>query len=257
MEKRPLFVAFTNQKGGVGKSAVTVLVASWFHYVKGKNVLVVDCDYPQHSILGMRERDRESVLKSESYKQLLMAQFERTGKKSYPILKSIPPEARQAVDGYIEETGQQFDLVLFDLPGTVSTAGVLTTLFNMDYAFIPIVSDRMVMQSSMVFASSIRNYISAHPETPLCGVYLFWNRVQNRSSKEVFEQYGGILKELGINVLETVLPDSPRYSRELSNSGGKPFFRSTVHPPSASLLAGSRLEEFAGEMARITGLEID
>ena len=48
MKKEPLFVALSNQKGGVGKSTLTVLLASYFHYHKAKNVLVVDCDYPQH-----------------------------------------------------------------------------------------------------------------------------------------------------------------------------------------------------------------
>ncbi len=55
MKKEPLFVALSNQKGGVGKSTFTVLLASYFHYLKGYNVLVVDCDYPQHSISTMRD----------------------------------------------------------------------------------------------------------------------------------------------------------------------------------------------------------
>ena len=54
MKKEPLFVALSNQKGGVGKSTFTVLLASYFHYLKRYNVLVVDCDYPQHSISTMR-----------------------------------------------------------------------------------------------------------------------------------------------------------------------------------------------------------
>ena len=55
MKKEPLFVALSNQKGGVGKSTLTVLLASYFHYHKAKNVLVVDCDYPQHSMMTLRE----------------------------------------------------------------------------------------------------------------------------------------------------------------------------------------------------------
>ena len=63
MIQSPVIVTFANQKGGVGKSAFTVLVASILHYQKGLKVGVVDCDSPQHSISRMRDRDIESVQK--------------------------------------------------------------------------------------------------------------------------------------------------------------------------------------------------
>ncbi|OUQ54061.1 hypothetical protein B5E60_03880 [Alistipes sp. An116] len=43
-----------NQKGGVGKPALTTLLASYLHYVCKCKVLVVDCDYPQWSIYTQR-----------------------------------------------------------------------------------------------------------------------------------------------------------------------------------------------------------
>ena len=49
---KEIFVAFATQKGGIGKSTVTALAASYLHNVKGYNVAVVDCDDPQHSIHG-------------------------------------------------------------------------------------------------------------------------------------------------------------------------------------------------------------
>ena len=44
MKKEPLFVALSNQKGGVGKSTLTVLLASYFHYHKAKNCLLYTSD---------------------------------------------------------------------------------------------------------------------------------------------------------------------------------------------------------------------
>ena len=35
MKREPLFVALSNQKGGVGQSTFTVLLASYFHYLNG------------------------------------------------------------------------------------------------------------------------------------------------------------------------------------------------------------------------------
>ena len=43
MSKRFTFIAFSNHKGCLGNSTMTVLLASYFHYVKGKNVAVIDC----------------------------------------------------------------------------------------------------------------------------------------------------------------------------------------------------------------------
>ena len=61
MKKDPIFIAFSTQKGGAGKTTLTVLTASFLHYVKGYNVVVVDCDYPQFSVTDMRERDLRNV----------------------------------------------------------------------------------------------------------------------------------------------------------------------------------------------------
>ena len=46
MSKRCVFVAMSSQKGGVGKSTMTVLLAGYFHYVMGYNVAVVDVTIP-------------------------------------------------------------------------------------------------------------------------------------------------------------------------------------------------------------------
>ena len=54
---KPLYVAFSTQKGGAGKTTLTVLMASYLHYVKGYDVAVSDCDFPQYSIHDMRKRD--------------------------------------------------------------------------------------------------------------------------------------------------------------------------------------------------------
>ena len=87
MEKETLFIAFSTQKGGAGKTTLTVLVASYLHYVKGMNVAVVDCDYPQHSIAEMRKRDLKTVMEDEHYKLMAYRQLQRIRKKAYPRVR--------------------------------------------------------------------------------------------------------------------------------------------------------------------------
>ena len=138
MKKEPLFVALSNQKGGVGKSTLTVLLASYFHYHKAKNVLVVDCDYPQHSMMTMREWDIKNVEKTPRLQSLLVEQFGDTGRKAYNILASTPEQAKETAYGFIDRSDTEYDLVLLDLPGTVNTTGVFQSIINMDYVFTPI-----------------------------------------------------------------------------------------------------------------------
>ena len=120
MEKETLFIAFSTQKGGAGKTTLTVLVASYLHYVKGMNVAVVDCDYPQHSIAGMRNRDAEQVGADEDYKRMAYEQFTRLGKKAYPVPCSSPEKAIVTADEYVATAGHVPDIVFFDLSGTVN-----------------------------------------------------------------------------------------------------------------------------------------
>ena len=47
MKQKTLFIAFSTQKGGAGKSTFTALASSLLHYAHGYNVAVIDCAYPQ------------------------------------------------------------------------------------------------------------------------------------------------------------------------------------------------------------------
>lgn len=69
MSKEPLFVAVSNQKGGVGKSALTVVLSSYLHFEKNLNVAIIDCDSPQHSLVRMRERDKKAAANNAYYQQ--------------------------------------------------------------------------------------------------------------------------------------------------------------------------------------------
>ena len=103
MNKEPIYLAFSTQKGGAGKTTLTVLVASYLHYVKGYDVAVIDCDYPQHSIAEMRERDLKQALEDDHYKRMAYEQFTRLNKKGYPVIES---STEKAIDDADRITGQ-------------------------------------------------------------------------------------------------------------------------------------------------------
>lgn len=93
-----------------------------------------------------------------------------------------------------------------------------------------------------------------HKGIPLKGFYLFWNMIDNRVFKDVFNAYNKIMQQLNLNLLQTVMPHTHRYSKELSETG-RVFFRCTLFPPTNALLQGSKLDELADEILNIVKLK--
>lgn len=119
MDRQTLNVAFATQKGGSGKTAITVLVAGYLHYRLGCPLAVIDCDFPQYSLYEMRERDSRAVLENEYLKRAAYEQMRQPGRAAYPVRKcrveQAPDTARElAAEGC-------YDLLFFDLPGTVNS----------------------------------------------------------------------------------------------------------------------------------------
>ena len=244
---KTVVAAFCNQKGGVGKSTVAAALASYLHYVMGKNVAVVDCDTGQHSLSNFREREKQTVSKVNGYKTMMMSQWERLKKKAYPIVESSPRDVMRDVKELLA-SGAGYDLIIVDLPGSVSTEGVLSTIMNVDHVIVPIVADRFDMQSTLGFATAVMDYRKARKESmPLKGFLFFWNKVDRRVSTEILDAYNKIMKRLDFTVLKTIIPSLSRYGKEMSVAG-RPFFRSTLLPPDEKMMQGSNLDLLAEEI---------
>jgi cellulose biosynthesis protein BcsQ len=253
MEKETLFIAFSTQKGGVGKTAFTVLMSSYLHYLKGLEIAVVDCDYPQHSIFEMRQRDMEQVMKDDFYKQMAYEQFTMLKRKAYPVEKSHPDKAISLAEELIDQALKKPDIIFFDLPGTLNSKGVIKTLSAMDYIFSPVSADRVVLESTLKFASMLNENLISVGKGNIKGLHLIWNMVDGREKNELYEVYESVINELGLNILKNFVPDSKRFRRELT-TGHKPVFRSTLFPIHKSLLNGSNIDVLAEEILQTVKL---
>jgi cellulose biosynthesis protein BcsQ len=247
-KKETLFVAFSTQKGGVGKTTLTVLAASYLHYVRGYNVAVVDCDYPQFSIADMRRRDVEQVMKDSHYKRMAHIQFTAIGKNAYPVEECAAVDAIARAEQLQMEN--ELDFIFFDLPGTMNAAGVVKTLAYMDYVFVPISADRVVLESTLQFATTLHDNLITTGKANIKSLHLVWNMVDGREKSDLYHAYDHAIEELGLQVMETVLPDSKRFRRELTGLH-KPVFRSTLFPVDKSLLKGSNIEKLITEFCQI------
>ena len=246
---KPTYVAFSTQKGGAGKTTITVLVASYLHYVKGYNVAVVDCDFTQYSIHDMRKRDMDMTMKDNHYKALAYEQFKRLAKKAYPVVCSKSDDAVDAATR-LAESGVPLDFVFFDLPGTINNPSVVKTIAAMDYIFCPIAADRVVMTSSMQFATVINEHMISTGKTAIKGLHLLWNMVDGREKTELYAAYEKICAELALPILKTFLPDSKRFRKEAATER-KAVFRSTLFPADKAFVRGSNLDVLVDEILNI------
>lgn len=245
MEKKTLRVAFSTQKGGAGKTTLTVLVASYLHYVRGYNVAVIDCDFPQHSIAEMRERDLQMAMDDEHYKLMAYEQFTALDKKAYVVIESSPENALEDAKDVIDEL--QPDFVFFDLPGTINNKAVVRTLSSMDYIIAPISADRVVLESTLQYVITINDALVTTGQTTIKGIHLLWNLVDGREKTELYTVYEDVIEKLGFPLFKTFLPDSKRFRKEQSISH-KALFRSTLFPADKVLVKGSNLDVLVDEL---------
>ena len=250
MKKEPLFIAFSTQKGGAGKTTLTVLMASYLYYVKGYDMAVVDCDYPQFSLKDMRERDLKNIERNPHLRRAAYEQFKRLGKRAYPIVGSRPDHAVEAARPFVESETPP-DFVFFDLTGTVNNMGLIKTVATMDYIFCPIAADRFIMESSLKYAGILNDTLVTTGKSNIKGIRLLWNMVDRREKTDLYDIYEKVIAGMGLEVLKTSLPDSKRFRKEGAEEGDRPLFRSTLLPPDRTLAKGSGIDALAEEILEI------
>ncbi len=256
MIKRPIFIAFSTQKGGVGKSVFSVLAASYLHYKQNYNVVFVDCDYPQSSLLKMRQRDLKGVEQDELIKVKFARQLNEINKPPYPILCSSPEQAIDITNTYLDSCDEQVDIVFIDLPGTVLTEGVLRTISQIDYIFTPITADRIVLESSIAFAMAVDAVLIGADGCYIKSVHLFWNKINRRESTDIYDLYNKRLRTVGLSVLDTYIPDTARFKKEYSTGSKRQVFRSTIFPYNPRVESGTNFKRLLVEIMSIIKLEL-
>ncbi|AZA82403.1 conjugal transfer protein TraA [Chryseobacterium lactis] len=249
-KKEALKVSIYAQKGGVGKSTMTILLASVLHYRLGYNIVVLDCDFPQHSLLGMRERDKRTIMESDFHKRLAVKQFHTINKKAYPIIKCKAENALEKAFDYCESSSVQPDIIFFDLPGTANTQGVIGALKGMNYIFSPITADRLVVESTLAFSEVFLKLPAQNKNALEQSLFLFWNLVDGREKTNLYNSYQTVIEGLSLKSMATRIMDSKRFRKEMDDTGSY-VFKSTLLPADLQILKATRVDEFVKEFLKI------
>lgn len=253
MKRKPIYVGICNLKGGCGKSVITTVLASILHYTTDKNVVIIDGDSPQFSISSLRNREIQMVEKSNYYKGLFCKQCERTQKKGYKILESDSLNIMQVAEKYLLKN-EHIDVVFFDLPSSMNEL-ILGAVLNFDYVFCPMITDQIVLQSSLTFMNIITKFLEKKEGShcPLKDIYVFWNMINKRENRSMYNIGNNVIKELKVKKMNSELPETKKYKKEISAIRMN-FFRSTLFSPNPTLMKGTGLAEFIQEFRQIIKL---
>jgi chromosome partitioning protein len=173
-----------NQKGGAGKSTLTLLLANFLAIDKHCPVTVIDMDY-QQSI--SQKFDKAKILENEEPYQVLPASLE-----SYYILKSILGRNSK-------------DIVLIDLPGKLDDDGLIPVFNSADLVICPFAYDEFSFESTVLFTVVLRKI------NPKVKMVFIPNRVKSNARFEIMQEVNEQLSKFG--TITNILPDRVDFQR--------------------------------------------
>lgn len=187
-------ICIGNQKGGVGKSTITSMLANYLHKHSDVKILVVDADDLQQTLTKLRNTE-------------LNGNGEK-GRSAYNI------ETIYAVDfeSNIKSWRANYDLIFVDVPGDLKHAGVGKIYANIDYLFIPTSSSTFDISSTIEFIEFVNNVFKGFNKNLVA--YGFFNKVkpQTVDFKELYRS-----KDMfSLPFLENFVPDHVNLQREAS-----------------------------------------
>lgn len=210
-------VAFSGQKGGIGKSSIAIITASYLHYFLRKKVIVLDADSPQFSLWTFRNQELLKLQKEISWAEA----FENQGIEIYPIervdLETVPRKTEEL------RASKKYDYILVDTPGTVNVRGYKEFLMSVEVIFMPMQAEEFSLNSSLEFINYINTNVLNVGRSNLKEFYVFWNRIVSSENRSFFIDIHKMLINKGISVLDQLVPERVDYKRSSCRSSLFPF----------------------------------
>lgn len=179
-----MIIIIGNQKGGAGKSTVTLLLANFLSQAKKHPVTIIDMDY-QQSIAQKYERAK--LLENDEPYTVVAASLEH-----FPGMKNIMCSDPQQI-------------VLVDLPGKLDDDGLIPVFEAADLVICPFSYDEFSFESTVLFSVVFRKINEKVPITYVP------NRVKANVKYETRIDVDEQLSRLG--VVTSPLPDRIDFQR--------------------------------------------
>lgn len=217
----PLILAFATQKGGMGKTTLSVLVASWLHYKRRIKVALLDVDGSQLSVYNQRLHEHEHLDEEAA------SRFDEQGVEPYAILSGTPGD----VPALLAELPDDVRLVLIDMPGSIDVDGYETAIGKLDYLIVPMETSRYAVTTGFSYLNAIRQI----DLLPADRCRIVWNKYKPSRDGEVADQLEERFAEYGFTCLKSRIPQRDSYQDSANLS--------TLFPMPAPYLRNSGLKD--------------
>ena len=166
-----MVILIGNQKGGAGKSTLTLLLANYLTQVRNRKVTVLDMDY-QQSLYSKAEKAK--VLENRPLYEVVPADL-----KHFPSIHSSLNKASKEV-------------ILIDLPGKMDDDGLLPLFAAADIILCPFSYDEFSVDSTLLFAMVLRRINDKAP-------FIFIpNRIKNTVKYETRSEIEKVMERFGV-----------------------------------------------------------
>ena len=207
-------ISFLSQKGGTGKTTLSILTATYLDST-GVGVAVVDADFPQHSFLRTRKKDLLDLAEKPTNKK------EETGKEKsvidslYPVLSATISEASNALTAL--RTSEKIDFVFIDVPGTLNVSDMVELVSKLDLIIVPAELEYKSITAALETMAIIRQI---NPTIPLG---LIWTKVKKQhksAERQAYEDY--FLEKQGCYIFQYMLVETVKVSQLLNTLTPQP-----------------------------------
>ncbi|GAB3739972.1 ParA family protein [Spirosoma sp.] len=176
-------ISFMSQKGGTGKTTLSILTATFLHSI-GAGVAVIDADFPQHSFTRTRTKDILDLKEKQGKKQGENLTLVDSQIKPYPVVDATVKEATVALKSM--KTSQQLDFILIDIPGTFNVEGIDYLIDSLDLIIVPVELEYKSITAAMETMSMIR---SLNPKVSISVVWTKIKRNHKVAERQAYEDY--------------------------------------------------------------------
>lgn len=229
-------IAFSNQKGGVGKTTTCVNMSAYLAQL-GKKVLLIDADAQGNATTGLgfdkSKLDKSlynSLIEGEPLKEIIV----KTEVENLYLAPSSIDLAGAEVElvelknrdkrllNLVQDVKDEYDYITIDCPPSLGLI-TINSLIASDGAIIPIQSEYYALEGLAQLVNTIKLVSRVNKNLKISGVVLTMYDGRSLASRQISEE---IRKFFGGKAFDTVIPRNVRVSEAPSH--GKPVM---LHDP--------------------------